>query len=142
MPRYVIGLGSSHPMGISYIQRAIFQLGCDKRIQILRVADIIRSCGVDTGRPLQFVNCAAFIKSPLPAVALWFLLSAIEAKLGRIRTTKNAPRTLDLDLLYSPDISCNQPFVQLPHPRLHERDFAKVPARQCLKHPIPICLAR
>ena len=59
-------------------------------------------------------------------------LLAIEAAFGRVRTERNAPRTLDLDLLWTElgEVHVHRagaPEVDLPHPRLHERPFALAP---------------
>lgn len=71
----------------------------------------------------DFYNAAAKIKTKLPPAALLGALLGIEAALGRIRTFKNAPRIIDLDLLiYGNEIS-NTDFLTLPHPRMFERPF-------------------
>ena len=59
-------------------------------------------------------------------------LLKIEAQLGRVRTERNAPRVLDLDLLWTEEGEVHvhrlgAPDVDLPHPRLHERAFALAP---------------
>jgi len=73
-----------------------------------------------------FVNAVARIGTQLPPHALMELLHAIETSFGRTRSAKNAPRTLDLDLLdYDGRIAAGPPV--LPHPRLAERGFVLVP---------------
>ena len=54
-------------------------------------------------------------------------LFAIEERFGRVRSVKNAPRTLDLDLLLFGDVISDDSFCTLPHPRLHERAFVLAP---------------
>ena len=62
------------------------------------------------------------------AHALLAQLQAIENKAGRARPYRNAPRTLDLDiLLYDGDQAINTPSLVVPHPRMNERAFVLVP---------------
>ncbi|MEA2522865.1 MAG: 2-amino-4-hydroxy-6-hydroxymethyldihydropteridine diphosphokinase, partial [Thermomicrobiales bacterium] len=66
-------------------------------------------------------------------------LLRIEANLGRTRSFRNAPRTLDLDLLLYDDLVLDDPELTLPHPRLHERAFVLVPLAEIapeVVHPV------
>ena len=54
-------------------------------------------------------------------------LQRIEARHGRQRPYRNAPRTLDLDLLLHGQVSMSTPDLTVPHPRLHERAFVVIP---------------
>jgi len=79
----------------------------------------------DPGDP-PFVNAVARIETGLSPPELMTLLHATEESFGRQRTKKNAPRTLDLDLLdYDGRIEVGPPV--LPHPRLGERSFVLIP---------------
>jgi len=72
-----------------------------------------------------FVNAAARIQTDLAPAALLAGLHAVEAAFGRRRGEKNAPRTLDLDLIAYNDIRSEKP--ALPHPRFSARDFVLAP---------------
>ncbi|HEY0300304.1 MAG TPA: 2-amino-4-hydroxy-6-hydroxymethyldihydropteridine diphosphokinase [Rhizomicrobium sp.] len=73
-----------------------------------------------------FVNAVARLMTALPPPALLHLLHETETAFGRIRSTRNAPRTLDLDILdYDGRIETGPPL--LPHPRLAARAFVLVP---------------
>jgi 2-amino-4-hydroxy-6-hydroxymethyldihydropteridine diphosphokinase len=63
----------------------------------------------------------------LSAPELLAELFAMEARFGRERSVKNAPRTLDLDLLLHGDRIQDDPELTLPHPRMHERAFVLAP---------------
>jgi len=78
------------------------------------------------------VNAAVVVDTPLPARALLGVLFAVERRRGRVRTTKNAARTLDLDVLWSPSVRSTKTAPLLPHPRLAQRSFAVVPAVEAL----------
>ena len=79
----------------------------------------------DPGDP-PFVNAVAAVQTSLPPERLMTLLHEIEDAFGRTRGAKNAPRTLDLDLIdYDGRIEAGPPI--LPHPRMAERAFVLVP---------------
>ncbi len=85
-----------------------------------------------------FVNAVARIATTLLPADLMELLHQVETKFGRRRAAKNAPRTLDLDLLdYDGRIESGPP--RLPHPRLSERGFVLVPLEDIApgwRHPV------
>ena len=72
-----------------------------------------------------FVNGVAIIEADLPDYEIMRRLHAIEKAFGRVRTTDNAPRTLDLDLIAQGRTVAANP--QLPHPRAHNRRFVMIP---------------
>lgn len=76
-----------------------------------------------------YTNAVVELKTELAPEPLMARLLALEARFGRIRSQRNAPRTVDLDLLAYHDrvIAGGEPEVVLPHPRLHERAFVLRP---------------
>jgi 2-amino-4-hydroxy-6-hydroxymethyldihydropteridine diphosphokinase len=74
-----------------------------------------------------YLNAVVRLQTQLDASGLLGALLAIEADLGRIRSFRNAPRTVDLDLLFFDDLVVDTPGLRVPHPRLHERAFVLVP---------------
>jgi 2-amino-4-hydroxy-6-hydroxymethyldihydropteridine diphosphokinase len=79
-----------------------------------------------SGQP-WYANAAAIVATALSPAALLALLLALENRFGRRRGTRNAARTLDLDLLDYDGQEHAEPGLILPHPRLHERRFVLVP---------------
>lgn len=75
----------------------------------------------------DFINAAARLRTTLSADDLLQHLLEIERRHGRRRMFRNAPRTLDLDLLLYGDSLIDIPGLTLPHPRMHERPFVLVP---------------
>ena len=77
----------------------------------------------------RFLNGAAELRTSLDARELLERLLAIERRLGRVRGEgpRFGPRTIDLDLLLYGDEQIDEPGLQIPHPRLHERRFALEP---------------
>lgn len=75
----------------------------------------------------DYTNAVVKIQTDIEAEALLAILHAIEASLGRVRTVKNAARTLDLDLLLYGDEKRASEYLTLPHPRMLDRAFVLLP---------------
>ncbi len=77
----------------------------------------------------DYVNAVVLVRTDLPAPALLDLLLRIEGEFGRVRSERNAARTLDLDLIAYGDQVVRAPdgSLELPHPRLAERPFVLLP---------------
>jgi 2-amino-4-hydroxy-6-hydroxymethyldihydropteridine diphosphokinase len=75
----------------------------------------------------DFVNAVCIIETELPAMELLNMLHGIEKAMGRERTVKWGPRTLDLDLIQYGSLLSNAAELTLPHPRVHERKFVLEP---------------
>jgi 2-amino-4-hydroxy-6-hydroxymethyldihydropteridine diphosphokinase len=85
-----------------------------------------------------YVNGVAWVDSALGPAAVLERLHEIEAAFGRVRSTANAPRVLDLDLLAHGDL-VSSTWPLLPHPRLHERAFVLHPLADVApgwRHPV------
>ena len=85
-----------------------------------------RSAPVDAKGP-DFINAVVAIETTLPPLELLGQLHAIEQAAGRERPYRNAPRTLDLDLLLYAEEVIATPELTVPHPRMHERAFVLLP---------------
>lgn len=93
------------------------------------------------GGPPQgwFMNAVARGETGLRPEALLLECLAVERELGRVRTVRNGPRILDLDLLLYGDEVLETPELRVPHPRLHERLFVLVPLAEIapdVVHPV------
>lgn len=81
------------------------------------------------GGPQQpdYLNAVCILESELPATDLLALLHGIEKSMGRERSEKWGPRTIDLDLIQYGSLLSSADELQLPHPRAHERRFVLEP---------------
>ncbi len=75
----------------------------------------------------RFLNAAATGVTTLVPRALLDALLDVERRFGRVRSTPNAPRTLDLDLILYGDLAIDEPDIVVPHPRFRERQFVLEP---------------
>jgi 2-amino-4-hydroxy-6-hydroxymethyldihydropteridine diphosphokinase len=85
----------------------------------------------------KFLNAAAIVETTLPPHDLLSALLAIELRFGRDRSaqaTRWGPRTLDLDLLVYGSLVLQDPALELPHPRMHEREFVLAPLASIAPH--------
>ncbi len=96
-------------------------------IRIVRRSSIWISSPVPASDQPWYRNAVAQVDTDLGPEELLDALQAIESDFGRVRSVCNAPRVIDLDLLaYNEDIIHSE-FLDLPHPRMHERAFVLLP---------------
>lgn len=126
MARAFVGLGANLGDARATLEAAFAALAGIERTQLLRRSSIYRSAPIDSSGP-DYLNAVAELQTALDAPLLLARLQAIEAQHGRERPYRNAPRTLDLDLLLHDDRVLHTPALVLPHPRLHLRAFVLRP---------------
>jgi 2-amino-4-hydroxy-6-hydroxymethyldihydropteridine diphosphokinase len=124
--RAFVGLGGNLGDARATLECAIQALAKLPHSQLRRYSSWYRSAPVDATGP-DFVNAVAELETTLPPDDLLARLRAIEQQHGRERSYRNAPRTLDLDLLLYGDACIATPALTVPHPRMHERAFVLVP---------------
>ena len=123
----VIALGSNLGDRRRYIRRAIEELR--RVISVVRVSSIIETEPVDAPPP-KYLNAVVLAHTRLTPEELLDALQAIEKRLGRRRSARNAPRTIDLDLILHGANVRRTKRLTLPHPRYREREFVLAPLRE------------
>lgn len=86
-----------------------------------------------------FLNQVLEVETQISASSLLRKLLTIETNMGRVRTQKNEPRIIDLDILFYNSFIINLPHLQVPHPHLQERRFVLEPLNEIasdLIHPV------
>lgn len=126
--RAYIGLGANLGDGAATLRAVLDELRATPGLQNLQASPFYRSAPVDAGGP-DFTNAVAGVDTTLAPLDLLDALQALELRHGRQRPYRNAPRTLDLDLLLYDDLRLDTPRLTLPHPRMHERAFVLLPLR-------------
>ena len=126
-----VGLGANLGDRGQAMQQALQQLHAVPGVAVEQVSSLYASKPVDSDGP-DYLNAVAQLRTTLPAHALLLVLQKLELAAGRERPYRNAPRTLDLDvLLYaSPSVSINLPDLQVPHPRMWQRAFVLAPLQE------------
>lgn len=118
-----IGIGSNLGDRRAYIDKAIEGLRSNKNIRVSRVSTIYETDPISDIPQGKFLNGVIEIETSLDPESLLKELNRIEEGLGRKRTVRNAPRTIDLDILYYGDQLINEKNLMIPHPRIQEREF-------------------
>jgi 2-amino-4-hydroxy-6-hydroxymethyldihydropteridine diphosphokinase len=124
--RIFVGLGANLGDARATLHAAINALGALPGTQCVARSSFYRSAPVDAVGP-DYINAVAELRSTLAPHALLAALQGIEARFGRDRPHRNAPRTLDLDLLHYGERQMLSPTLTLPHPRLQQRAFVLLP---------------
>ena len=124
-----IGVGSNLGDAQENVRRAIDSLARLRDTRFDAQSSLFRTAPVDAAGD-DYINAVARIDTRLPALELLQALQAIEQDFGRERPYRNAPRTLDLDILLYGEEICTTEILTLPHPRLTQRAFVLIPLLQ------------
>lgn len=137
--RVFVGLGANLGDAVATVRAAFEALDALPGTRCVARSSLYRSAPIDA-KGADYINAVAQLQTGLSAAALLEELQAVEARFGRERPYRNAPRTLDLDLLLYGQRRITTPLLTVPHPRLHERAFVLVPLAEIapdLAWPIP-----
>lgn len=124
--RAFVGLGANLGGAREAMARAVRGLSAAPGVRVAGVSPLYRSAPVDAVGP-DFLNAVCAVDTMLAPQVLLALLQSLEAQAGRERPHRNAPRTLDLDLLLHGDAAIEAPDLVVPHPRMHLRAFVLRP---------------
>jgi len=134
-----IGLGSNMGNRRGHLESALAQLGRCDGVEIRQVSSFHETEPV--GGPMQgrYLNGAAELRTTLAPEKLLDVLQRIENNLGRTRTVRWGPRTIDLDVLLYGDEVIDTERLTVPHPLMHERGFVLGPLSEIapdVRHPV------
>ena len=122
-----VGIGANLGDARANVLDAIARLARLPGARLVQASSLYRTAPIDSSGD-DYVNAVAALDTDLDAHALLQALFAIEQAHGRERPYRNAPRTLDLDLLlYGDQVIDDAPGLIVPHPRMHERAFVLAP---------------
>jgi 2-amino-4-hydroxy-6-hydroxymethyldihydropteridine diphosphokinase len=121
-----IGLGANLGQPRIALAEALAALAQLPHSELIATSPVYRSAPVDAAGP-DFYNAVALLRTTLTPHDLLRELQGIESAHGRERSYRNAPRTLDLDLLLYGDERITTEQLVVPHPRMHQRAFVLRP---------------
>lgn len=127
MPRAYIGIGANLGDAKMQVREAMQALGRINRTTPVATSSLYRTAPVGFLDQPDFINAVAAVDTALTARELLASLREIETRYGRVRAFKDAPRTLDLDLLLYDEAQFADEALTVPHPRMHERAFVLAP---------------
>jgi len=122
-----VGLGANLDDPLQQVGRAISELDAIEHTRVVAASSMYRSVPVGYADQPDFINAVAKLRTGLSPRELLDALHVIEGRHARRRSVRNAPRTLDLDLLLYGMLVAREEGLILPHPRMHERSFVLLP---------------
>ena len=123
-----VALGANLGEAETTVRAAIAALGRLPGTQLVAASSLYRTAPLEVPEPQpDYINAVARLATTLTPHALLDELLALQARFGRVRPYRWAPRALDLDLLLYGDVVLDTPRLTLPHPRLHRRAFVLEP---------------
>ena len=125
----LVAIGANLGDPLRAVQDAIQSLGQLPLSQLRDVSSLYRTAPLASHGP-DYINAAVTLDTLLTAPALLTHLQRLEMDAGRERPYPNAPRTLDLDVVFFGAGSIDSPRLTVPHPRWQERAFVLLPVRE------------
>lgn len=123
----VVALGSNLNQPEKQVEAALAAISAHPQIELKSVSSLYITAPVGYTDQPDFVNAVCIVATALSGRELLAALNRIEDDFGRRRSFRNAPRTLDLDIIDYNGESSSDPVLTLPHPRAHERSFVMRP---------------
>jgi len=138
MNKTYILLGSNMGNSKKQLSKAILLI--EKQIgKVLRHSSLYTTAAWGNTRQPDFLNQVIIVENELSALQTMKTILSIEKKMGRLRTVKNAPRIIDIDILFFNKEIIAQEHLIVPHPQIQNRRFVLIPLNQLspnLKHPV------
>lgn len=124
--RYFLSLGSNQGDREKNIARALFLLQ-EEGVEIQRVSSLYETEPVDITAQSWFYNSIAEVQASVEPGLLLTLVKSIEQKMGRDVHVKKEPRIIDIDIIMAEDEVIHTEDLEIPHPRMHKRNFVLAP---------------
>lgn len=121
-----VALGANLGDAADTVRRAVVHIGRLPDCRLTRQSSLYRTAPIDADGP-EYVNAVVEVSTSRGALDFFAQLQRLEQEAGRQRPYRNAPRTLDLDLLLYGAARMDSTLLQLPHPRMTRRAFVLVP---------------
>jgi 2-amino-4-hydroxy-6-hydroxymethyldihydropteridine diphosphokinase len=128
-----VALGGNLGDARATLVQAIADLAHGPGLRLLSQSPLYRTAPIDSSGA-DYVNAVVELACKLSAPALLAQLQRLEQLAGRQRPYRNAPRTLDLDILLYGQASMQGPALTIPHPRMRERLFVMQPLADIAPH--------
>ena len=131
--RVSVSLGSNVGNRTAHLKRALAALSRLPRTRLLDASSVVETKPVGVPREfssMMFLNQAAVFETELEPLEFSRAMHEIEDRLGRVRTVKNGPRTIDIDLIDYEGVRMRSDELVLPHPRARRRSFVIEPLRE------------
>ena len=108
------------------IEKTKFLLN-QNNIKIVKISNIYETLAIPNIEDPKFFNLVVKVKTYKSPIQLFKIIKSIEKNLGRKKSTKNSPRVCDIDIIDYNGIKFKNSYLQIPHPKMKERDFVLIP---------------
>jgi len=125
--RVTIGIGGNLGDVKRRFEHLFVVLQKEKRVELVETSLILKNPPFGYMEQEDFFNSIIICYTEMNAKDFLYYLQRLEKKFGRKRSFKDAPRTLDLDMIFFDNITMQTDFLTLPHPSWHERESVLIP---------------
>ena len=127
MTRAYLGIGSNLGDRVANLQLAVDALASTSGIAVVAVSPVYETEPVGGPPQDDFLNAVVAVETDLGPRELLAVCAVIEQDAHRVRDVRWGPRTLDVDILLVEGVQVDEPDLQVPHPRMHDRAFVLAP---------------
>jgi len=127
MKTVYLGLGSNIEPKVEYLKKAVIKLSSEAKINIKKTSSLYLTKAYGYEEQADFINAVVCLKTELGPEKLLEKILQIEGELGRVRTKKWGPRTIDIDILFYDNLEYQSQDLIIPHPEIRKRAFVLIP---------------
>jgi 2-amino-4-hydroxy-6-hydroxymethyldihydropteridine diphosphokinase len=121
-----VALGANLGDAVATVRQSLIEVAGLRGTQLVKASSLYRTAPFEAQGP-DFINAVVLLQTQLSPLELLHALQVLELQSGRERPYVNAPRTLDLDVIFYGDVVLETPELTLPHPRWQARAFVLLP---------------
>jgi len=122
-----IGIGSNLGDKLENCEKAVCEILKEDHHKLLAKSSFFKTKPIGYTNQDWFINAVIKIETDLNPHELFLTLKSIESKIGRKETFRWGPRIIDLDILLFDELEIQTKKLQIPHPRMHQRQFVLIP---------------
>ncbi|OEG62670.1 MAG: 2-amino-4-hydroxy-6-hydroxymethyldihydropteridine diphosphokinase [Halanaerobium sp. MDAL1] len=122
-----LGLGSNIEPKVEYLKKAVIKLAEHDKIVVKKTSSLYLTKAYGYQDQADFINAVVHLKTALNPEKMLQTVLQIEKDLGRVRTKKWGPRTIDIDILFFGDLEYQSNDLIIPHPEIKKRAFVLIP---------------
>ncbi len=122
-----LGLGSNIEPKVEYLKKAAQKLAAEPEIILEKTSSLYLTKAYGYQDQADFINSVVYLKTSLKPEKLLKTVLKIESDLGRVRSKKWGPRTIDIDILFYNNLKYESQDLIIPHPEIKKRAFVLIP---------------
>jgi len=136
MKSVYLGLGSNIEPKVEYLKKAVEKIAAEPEIILEKTSSLYLTKAYGYQDQADFINAVVYLKTSLTPEKLLKTVLKIESDLGRVRTQKWGPRTIDIDILFYNKLEYQSQDLIIPHPEIKKRAFVLIPLIEVAEDPL------